>query len=277
MNNYPWTLFFVLLAGGVLGTAAVMPYALSLNKNSIPDEVKAKIKLPKPVLFAISILQTSLLVAIASFLGLLAARAVGVQLPLLEALVAGQPVGNAVLQLLPLALLAAVIVGAVMFVLEGFAFLPRLPKELHAAEVDTSFWKRLLACFYGGIVEETLMRLFLVSGIAWLLGRVWHAPGGAPADGAFWLAIFLAALLFGAGHLPATRPIVKLTPLVVARALLLNGIPGLVFGYLFWRHGLAAAMMAHFILDLFVHLGFTPIIKATLRRSAPQTAGVIPG
>jgi hypothetical protein len=29
------------------------------------------------------------------------------------------------------------------------------------------------------------------------------------------------------------------------RALVLNGIAGIVFGYLYWRHGLEAAMIGH--------------------------------
>ncbi len=276
MNDFPWTLFFVLLAAGVVGGAAVLPYALSLNKNSMSAETQAKIKLSKPVLVLISLMQTGILVAIAVFLGLLTARQVGLQMPILEALVAGQPVGGALLQVLPVSLLAAILVSVVMFVLERYVYWPRLPKEFLALETNTSLWKRLLACLYGGFDEEVLVRLFLVSGFAWLAGLVWKAPSGGPADGAFWLAIFVAALLFGAGHLPATKAVTKLTPTIVTRALLLNGIPGLVFGYLYWRNGLEAAMLAHFILDLFVHVGFTPLIKATISKPALQTAGSTP-
>ena len=58
-------------------------------------------------------------------------------------------------------------------------------------------------------------------------------------------AIILAALLFGVGHLPATALIVPLTPVVIARAIVLNGIGGLLFGWLYWRRSLEAAMIAH--------------------------------
>jgi len=50
--------------------------------------------------------------------------------------------------------------------------------------------------------EEILMRLFLVSGFAWLLGRFWQNAGGLPTNGAYWTAIFMASILFGLGHLP---------------------------------------------------------------------------
>ena len=67
-------------------------------------------------------------------------------------------------------------------------------------------------------------------------------------------SIGLAAGLFGLGHLPATAALLPLTPAVIARALILNGIPGVVFGWLFWRRGLEAAMVAHFAADLVLHV-----------------------
>ena len=66
----------------------------------------------------------------------------------------------------------------------------------------------------------------------------------------------LAAVVFGLGHLPATAALLPLTPAVIARAVVLNGIPGVVFGWLFWRRGLEAAMVAHFGADLVLHVLF---------------------
>ena len=74
-----------------------------------------------------------------------------------------------------------------------------------------------------------------------------------------WFAIVVTAILFGAGHLPATAALTALTPLVVARALLLNGLGGLVFGWLYAKHGLLAAMLAHFCADLVLHVA-VPIL-----------------
>ncbi len=272
MNDFPWNLFFVILAGSVVGGAAILPYGLAFSKNSITAEAQAKIKLPKPVIYLMSVVQTGVLMAVASFLGLLAARQVGLRVPILEAALAGQPVGSALLQILPVALLAAVVVGILMYLLERYVFMAHLPQELSTLDIRTSLWKRMLACLYGGFDEEVLTRLFLVSGFAWLLGLVWKSPAGTPANGAFWLAILLAALLFGAGHLPATSAVTKLTPMIVARALLLNGIPGLVLGYLYWQYGLETAMIAHFILDIYIHLIYTPATRPHVQNPSLQTS-----
>ena len=51
-----------------------------------------------------------------------------------------------------------------------------------------------------------------------------------------------------------------LTPLVIARTLVLNGLAGVVFGWLYWRRGLLAAMVAHFTFDLVV-LAIVPALR----------------
>jgi hypothetical protein len=130
-----------------------------------------------------------------------------------------------------------------------------------------ALWKRFLASFYGGIDEELLLRLFLLSLLAWLISFVWHTSEGLPTLGALWLANVIAAVVFGLGHLPATAAIVKLTPLLVVRAIVLNGIVGVAAGYLYWRYGLEAAMLAHFSADIVIHVIGDSIAK-TVRANA---------
>jgi hypothetical protein len=268
MNAFPWSIFFILLAAGLLGTAAVIPYSLSMNAKNL-EKLKenasgqtaagAKKLPPLPVLILLSGLQGLVLVGLATFLGLLAAGKVGLGLPILQKALEGLAVRDEILAMLPATILLGLASGVMLLGLEWMYFMPRIPRKLAAFDARTAFWKRVLACFYGGVVEEILLRLFLMSVLVWLTGLVWKSPDGSPAAGAFWLANILAALLFGAGHLPATRQITRLTPMVVARALVLNGIPGVAFGYLYMRYGLEAAMLAHFSLDILVHLVAPPI------------------
>jgi len=70
------------------------------------------------------------------------------------------------------------------------------------------------------------------------------------------VAIVLAALLFGAGHLPAAFSAgMAHGPLSIGRIILLNALVGLPFGWLFWKYGLEHAMVAHFSADLVLHVG----------------------
>lgn len=106
-----------------------------------------------------------------------------------------------------------------------------------------------MAAFAAGISEELLTRFFLMTVTVLLLLKIFHLPRKV----AVWSAIFLIALVFAAGHLPATAELVELTPLVLIRAFLLNGIGGVVFGFLYWKKGLESAIVAHIFADVLLY------------------------
>jgi len=133
--------------------------------------------------------------------------------------------------------------------------------DLNFPVVEVPIWKGALASLYGGIVEEILIRLFLMSVMVWVFGFIWRPTNGKPSATAVWVAIIVSAVLFGLGHLPATALLVELTPIVVLRAIVLNGIGGLVFGWLFWKRGLMTAMLAHFSADIVLQV-VLPVFRA---------------
>jgi hypothetical protein len=64
-----------------------------------------------------------------------------------------------------------------------------------ASAVKPAAWKGLLASFYGGINEEILLRLCVMSFLVWLGRFVSKTPDGRPTVGVLWIANILAALL----------------------------------------------------------------------------------
>jgi|SRR5579871_652676 MFS family permease len=252
MAAFSWPEFGILFGAGLIGIACVMPYTLALGGDAL-KKAQEKMHRPMWVLILLQSAQGVVLVGVATGLGLLIAHHIGLGAPLLEGLLAGKNVGAQALTMIAPALILGITSSVVMLILEITVFWPRLPKTMRENFPIPALWKRLLASFYGGIDEELLLRLFLLSLLAWLIGFVWHLPGGLPTVGAFWLANILAAVIFGLAHLPATAALVKLTPLLVLRAIILNGLVGVAAGYLFWRYGLEAAMLAHFSADLVFH------------------------
>ena len=59
-------------------------------------------------------------------------------------------------------------------------------------------------------------------------------------------------------HLPLTA---ELTPLIVVRVILLNGIVGLVAGILYWRRGIEIAMLLPFSANIVLHMILPIILK----------------
>jgi hypothetical protein len=122
---------------------------------------------------------------------------------------------------------------------------PALPEALQASGTEPNWLSSLTAMLYGGITEEILLRWGLMSLLVWSAWKVLKQGITLPSKGIYQGAIVLAAMVFGLLHLPATAAIVPLTPLVVIRAILLNGIAGIGFGWLFWQYSLEAAMLSH--------------------------------
>lgn len=253
---FNWREFLILWAAGVCGVIAVLPYTLTLQAPLI--EQMPPLPVPLAVVIAVQVVQNAVLVAIAVGLGLLLATRIGLGAPLLEARLAGEAVSQRLRALLVPSVLAGAVAGIAIIVLDLLVFARGMPAAAPAGEHPPA-WQGFLASFYGGITEELLMRLFLMSLLAWLLGLVWRQAPGRPAAGAFWTANLGAAILFGLGHLPATAALVPLTSFVVLRAIVLNGIGGVVFGHLYWRRGLEAAMLAHFSADIVLHV-LTPLV-----------------
>jgi len=125
-----------------------------------------------------------------------------------------------------------------------------------AAGLSVAGW--LGAIFYGGIIEEVMMRLFLMSFFAWVLWKLFFKKAETVPECVVIIANVLAALLFAAGHLPATVAFFgKLTPLIVFRCFLLNGFFGLFFGRLYRTYGIQYAMLAHALLHIVSKLVWT--------------------
>ena len=253
-----WKIFFILWIAGILSVIAILPYVLSLQSNVLQN---LELPIPLPLVITLQVVQSAILFAIAIFGGLFFAGRVGLGMPILDSLTRGESVADKVRTILPLSILLGVFSTLVLLGLEFFYFQPAMMKELGetatALNLQTSqpaAWKGLLASFYGGIAEEILLRLFVMSLLVWLGHFLSKTADGKPTGGVFWAANILAAVLFGLGHLPATALLVPITPLIIFRAILLNGLIGVACGWLYWKRGLESAMITHFSADLILHV-----------------------
>ena len=122
-----------------------------------------------------------------------------------------------------------------------------LPASLH----PPSFASALAASTACSIGEEILCRLFILSLALRLM------PRGGPAARA--AAIAISALAFAALHTPGMiflyGGIEQTPPLAWVWVIGLNSLVGTAFGTQFLRHGIGAAILAHWCCDLVWHVG----------------------
>lgn len=146
------------------------------------------------------------------------------------------------------ALISGILLGLAIFFIDEAIF-----NRSSLSGVHPPYWAGLLASFYGAVNEEILLRLFLFTLLYFLVGKCLtiHEKNRLII---LWGVNILVALLFGIGHLPAVFQQTAPSILEVFRVLLLNGIAGVVFGWLYWTKGIWTAIAAHFVTDLMIHV-----------------------
>ncbi len=254
-----WRVFFILWIASVLATIAVLPYVLELESGAL-EQLDLPISLS--ALITLQVIQSGLIFAVSVFLGLLLAKRIGLGTPILDSITQGESVFDKVRAILPISIGLGVFAALLIVGLDTYIFQPALIQEFgEKANVlnqaaQPAAWKGFLASFYGGIAEEILLRLFVMSLLAWLGSFISKTKDGKPTNIIFWIANILAAILFGIGHLPAASLILPLTTLFAVRVVLLNALGGIMFGWLYQKHGFESAMIAHFSTDLVLHVFF---------------------
>jgi len=243
-----WKTFFILLGACVVTSMLVLPYQAAL----VPAVSEMG-----GMLYLAAFAQGLIIFSIVTFFGLLLARKVGFEMPILE----GDNRWGHFRSIVTPSVLWGIMSG-VLIILTDFAF-QGLSISLSQGEAYVPVWTALLASFYGGIAEEVLMRLFAVTLIVWLIAKVKKTKAGSQAAWSVWAAIILASVLFGLGHLPITSALTDITFTVIVRAIVLNGIGGVVFGWLYWKKGLVSAMVAHFTVDIVLHV-ILPVVARWL-------------
>lgn len=244
MKNYiSWKSFFVLLTISLLSIVCVFPYILSIQ-----GELLRQIGQPIWIIFIMQFVQSTILFSIAIFFGLFFTKKINFKLPLIEAILEKRDYKNIIKDILGKSILFGIATALIIYISDTLFTLSGALISTHQNYAPV--WQKLLAAVYGGTTEEILLRLFLMTFFIWISMKIFKKD--QPTKTGIIISIFLAAIIFGLGHLPLTASLTELNPLIVTRAIVLNGIGGIIFGWLFWKKGLESAMIAHFTTDIFL-------------------------
>jgi hypothetical protein len=238
--------FLALGALGALGVASMIPtlgptFALLRRQPALAERSDAALTL-------LVVAQPLVLVLVGAAIGAALAHRVGLS-SLVASLVRGEAMPPVSARSLGVAVAAGLAAGALIVGIDvayKLATVPGFREALaRASGSSVPLAHKVTALLYGGVAEEVMMRwglmTLLVAIGAWLAGpRFADTPGLV-----IWPAIVLSALLFGAGHLPKAAATAPLDAAIVLRVVGLNAIAGIAYGWLYARHGLEHAMLAH--------------------------------
>lgn len=225
-----------LLAAGLASVASLLLVPL---ETMLPEGIEV----PRAAL----LIQPAIILVACVFLGLWAAPKVGLDAPVLGALTErGDWVSPLRAGFVPVVLGGAA--SAAVLVAYGLVTGPFFAGE--QAGLALPMVTRLL---YGGVAEEIMLRWGVLSLLALFALKI-----GMQLRAAQWTGNAAAALLFAAGHLPALFALVDPPGWLIGAVIAGNASVGLIFGWLYIRKGLEAAMIAHALAHLFA----VPVVVA---------------
>lgn len=233
---------------GLIASTFVGWYQVLMLTEEMRQQVIAQLGSVE-ALIPIASLQGALLTFIAAFIGLKVARKVNLTL---NFKMDKQALG---LSVLIGALVAFIITGA-----DRFIFAAYLPEQITEYVFSPIYF--VSGLLYGGIVEEVLLRLFVMSLLVLILWKTVSRTKDQLniPNWIYVAAIIISAVLFAAGHLPITLQTLGSSAPILIRCFLLNGIGGIGFGYLYWKKGLSYSIIAHATAHVFMQAVFMPFL-----------------
>ena len=184
--------------------------------------------------------------------------------PLIAAKIAGEKLHFSIRSMIKIAVvyaLLAAVVGAVFLItvivpmmiahpIAGGSNLP-VPPVMKLAPGRIALVGALVA-IAAAVSEEIQFRLVLFAVLAWIVRLITRGSKGQSSRGALWLVTFIQAYAFGLVHLlPLASSMFRSTPRLLLGAFLMPQTwEGIVFGRVYLKRGLEAAMLAHAIMDV---------------------------
>lgn len=241
-------LFLILFLPGMLGIVSFLLVDLSVFLELVPAASASDIPAITPAFKILSLIQPSILLLAAVLIGMALAPKVGLSAPMAESLATGgrwlPPLKPQIVPGLLGGLIAGLWVVVTAAVVKPFI----MPQALERIERFIAVLPIPTRLFYGGITEELLLRWGFMTLVVWIVWRVLQRRSPKPATRCFVLAILFSSFIFALGHIPIAILVVgELTVAVTLFVVIANSAFGLVASYLYWKHGLEAAIIAHML------------------------------
>ena len=228
-NNIIFIIF--LAAFGLVGGYFTAQYSIESLSAELLEETVAQVG-SVDVLIVITIIQAALYSVVLGLIGKSIAEKIGLW----------QSFSVRIKPLVSV-LLVSIIGGAAMIFVDlyGFGAFNQQIADSYLAKPTLNYF--LSSITYGGVVEEVMLRLFLMSLIAFIIMKI--SRNTEPTTANLVIANVVASAIFAAGHLPATATTLGLDALLVARCFIMNGTFGIAFGRLYRKYGIGYAMLGH--------------------------------
>lgn len=230
-----WKFYLFIITTCIIGGYFTTLYSLEFLDQSIVEEGIRQVG-TRDLLVIISALQISVYAIIFTSIGIILANKIGLWKKVEKNKAA-----------IKKAIIISIIGGLVLSILDRYVFGSLIDQVRYSYDNKPTMTYIITSFTYGGVFEEVLMRLFLMSLLSWVIFKIFYKKEQQVPTKAFVVANIISALLFALGHLPSTNFLFGyIDGWILFRCILLNGGLGLAFGWLYRKYGIAYSMLAHF-------------------------------
>ncbi|MFB5662987.1 CPBP family intramembrane glutamic endopeptidase [Alteribacillus sp. HJP-4] len=240
----PWRSFIFFLLVGVIAVLSLLPTHIELIPQQL-EKLGVPLELPIEIIAVLSLINPLLFIIVGLLIGHFLAERTGFYSFIYEKDRYDRPLLSRLRAIFKISALLGVI-GGVIIVTSDALLQPFLPEVLHVSDAEAiDLFDLATRLLYGGIAEELMLRWGVMTLLVFIMWKIFQRSKTQPTSVIVWTGITLSALLFGLGHYGATSAATDMTPMIFARMIFLNGFGGIIYGWLYWRKGLEAAMIAH--------------------------------
>lgn len=236
-NNFV-ALFLIILAATLFAQLAGLSYSTAQAGNNFRSVVIT------------SAIVLSLVTLITAGPGLYLGRTVGLGAPRLEALMSGKHgvwrdlYSDAKLAF-PIGIVFGLLLVGLRYLLSDY-----LPSELPKFGFR-GFGGGIIISVSAAIGEEVWFRLGIMTVLVWIASKVFDFENRKSI--VMWSVLTLVSFIFGMAHFPQLISYEAAKPFAVFGTLFGNVVVSMLYGWLYWKRGLLAAIIAHFSVDIAIH------------------------
>lgn len=232
-ENWKFFVFMILIC--IIGGYFTTIYTLQSFDQSMFEETIKQVG-SKELFIGISVAQISLYAVIFASIGIVLANKIGLWKKF-------EVNKKAIIGVIIISILG----GLALSIIDRYVFGSFINPVLHSYDNKPTIEYIISSFTYGGVFEEILMRLFLMSLFSWIIAKIFHRKEKEIPTKVFVISNIVAALLFAAGHIPATiQTLGYVDALILFRCFFMNGAFGIAFGWLYRKYGIQYSMLAHF-------------------------------
>ena len=241
-----WKIFWLIFMMAEISMFAALPYSLSISGDLIYS-----LGTSLPLLLATQFAQGTALIIISIVTGLYLGNKLGLRTPLLKSLFQGRGLPSNFKSSLKISVLLGLFLSIIMLLVDKFIFSVYM-NSLISFISSPPLWQRFMYSFYAGIVEEIILRYFLVTILVWITWKIKRTPEDLPTNVGVWLSIIIVSIIYTLGNILSLSDSLQFNIATYLGYILLNLMAGSIFGWLYWKKGLESAIIANLTATLMI-------------------------